>query len=567
MKKDSGLGLIPRVFIVLLGYLLIFQGLTGFAVAQNRVGEINNIEKPPTGAAVYGQREPVRSVEVYRQTGQTDLGYKELPLSVGDEINVRQGDPKVYRVIVKYDDPTLKLLKLAPGSYVRLIGRDTVQSDQAGFLGWITGKIQATTKYVQAIAPGTQYGIEVNGERSRVFVWEGEVRVTNIGPDPQTVSVKEKQLTETFGAAHPSAPRVPSFDEVKDLVLFGLDLDPVIRGTVTSENMQQRLHEDLIRAQFESQVQRAAVSPQINLANVYLFLGQDEEALKMFDRAEGVSSRPAAIYNGRGVALTRLGRYADAHGAFQQALSRDKESIFYNNLGNLSLAQGEQEIEQALAYFDNAIERDRANAAPYNGRSVAFLMRKDFASAETALSQSLQYKDRAVAHHNLGNVYLLRNDVAAAEDEYAKALRLDPQDTAALNNRGIAHLKQRHYEKAKADFAQAIEANPRDSALRIGLGLAYVGLNQFESAVSAFLDALEPNFADRTAFRNLAYLYLTRAPSRTIVQQRLQEATATANVRARTRLDQFAQFIQTLPGVPAENFNDGFEQFWASTRR
>jgi len=552
--------------LALLGLLLLVgYGLATPIFAQNRVGQVDNIEKPPTGANAYGPRELVRSVEVFRRNGPTDIGYKEMSLNFGDEINVKRGDPQVYRIIIGYDDPTLKLLKLAPGDYVRLVDRDTVQSE-GGFLGWFQGKLRATTKYIQAIAPGTQYGVEVDGERTRVFVWEGEVRVTNIGPSPLTISVGEKRLTEAFGPSQPSSPRVPSFNEIKNMVLFGLDLDPVIRGTVTDENLRLQLHEDLTRAEFESRVQRTAVSPQINLANVYLFLGKNEEALKAFDEAERISPRPSAIYNGRGVALAQLGRYDASNEAFKQALSRDNESIFHNNLGNLYLLRGDSGIEQALVEYEQASERDADNAAPLNGRGVALLRRKDFSSAQVAFEKSVQLKDRALGRSNLGNAYLLQDNLPAAEAEYAKALQLEPQAAAALNNRGVSHLRQRQYQQAREDFDQSIQVNPQDPAPRIGLGLAYVGLSQFEAAVSAFLDALKPGYSNRTAYRNLAYLFKTREPARAIILDRLQQAGTTAEVSARAPLDQFIQFLQTLPSVPEKEFDDAFQKFQIAAR-
>ncbi|RMG51629.1 MAG: tetratricopeptide repeat protein, partial [Acidobacteria bacterium] len=414
--------------------------------AQNRVGEVDRIGKPPDGASEYRRGEPVSTVKIFRPGGSGEHGFAGFPLEVGDEISIERGLPEVYQVVIAYDDPTVKLLKLAPGDYVRLLDHDSIRAD-GGFLGWIVGKIRATTQYVQAIAPGTQYGIEVVGDRSRVFVWEGEVQVTNLGSNPQTVIVGEKQLTEAVGSNRPSAPRVPRFDEVRDLVLFGLEIDPVIRGTVTDETLRRRLHEDTIRAEFESRAQRSAVAPHINLGHVYLFLGKYNEALRAFELAEQVSPRPSAIYNGRGIALTMLGRFDAAAEAFGQAISRDDESMFHNNLANLYLRRGA--LDEALVEYERAIERDSKNAAPINGQGVVHFEQRDFPAAESAFRSSLKRANRAIPHSNLGNVFLLRGDVVSASREYDEAVTLDPQHAAAWNNRGVAHLKRRDFRAAR----------------------------------------------------------------------------------------------------------------------
>ncbi|MDW8240272.1 MAG: tetratricopeptide repeat protein [Acidobacteriota bacterium] len=547
--------------------IVIVSMLATPVLAQTQVGQIRHIEKPPTGASEFASRELVRSVEVFRQNGPRDFGYKDMPLQAGDGIAVRSADPRVYRVIVGFTDPTRQQLKIGPGrGIVYLAGRDSFRAEaEQGFLGWVKGKVQATTKYVQAIAPGTEYGLVIDGERARVFVWEGEVRVTNLGPNPLTVAVTEKRVTDVFGPNQPSQPRVPKFEEVRELVLFGLDLDPVIRATVTDERLRQRLHEDLIRALFESRVQRSAVAPQINLANAYLFLGKTQDALSMFDEAERISPRPAAIFNGRGVALTQLGQYAQAADAFNQALSRDRDSIYYNNRGNLLLIQGSEKIEQALSDYDHAIRRDRTNAAPLNGRAVAFFQRNEFLAAEANLNQSLRLRDRAVARSNLGNLWLMQNRLAAAEAEYARALQFDPQDATALHNRGVCRLKQQQFEQARDDFAAAIEADPRQAAPRIGLGLAYIGLNRIDEAVTAFISALQPDYTNRTAYRNLAYLFISREQARNLIQQRLQQM-ADIEPAAQAPLNQFIRFLETLPSVPRADFDRAFDRFQLAAR-
>jgi Flp pilus assembly protein TadD len=553
---------ILSIGLISLGTVVFPLAAASRPVWAQGAARITDIQKPPDGANSYRPRESVSSIRVLKsQERQRVDGHIDMPLNFQDEIEVRQSTQQpVHKVYILYNDPSRKEVKLAPGALVRLVDKETLQTEQ-GILAWIVGKIRTTTKYIQAIAPGTQYAIEVSGEQSRVFVWEGEVQVTNRGPNPATVAVREMHMTETIGPNQPSTPRVPSFDEVRDLVLFGVDLDPVIRATVTDETLRQRVHEDLVRALFESRTRRAEVGPQINLGNVYLFLGKNEEALRAFEEAERISPRPAEIYNGRGIALARLGRYAEAVAAFEQAVSRDKDSKFYNNLGNLYLLRDadRQTLQSAFAAYDQALERDKLNAAPYNGRGVAELVRQAIGEAERAFAESVQLKDRAVSRSNLGNAYLLQDNLPAARTEYDRAIQLDPTDAAALNNRGVARLKARDFQSAKADFEAAVRASPRDSSPYVGLGIAQVGLKELDQAVAAFIQSIQLE-ANRNAYRNLAYLYLTEESVRGSIESRLQAAAA-ASTNLQSAVDRFLEFLRTLPNVSGADFEAAFEKF------
>jgi tetratricopeptide (TPR) repeat protein len=49
-----------------------------------------------------------------------------------------------------------------------------------------------------------------------------------------------------------------------------------------------------------------------------------------------------------------------------------------------------------------------------------------------------------------------------AIEDYTAALRLDPKDAAAYNNRGIAYAMKEDYRRARADWEKALEIDPND---------------------------------------------------------------------------------------------------------
>lgn len=73
----------------------------------------------------------------------------------------------------------------------------------------------------------------------------------------------------------------------------------------------------------------------------------------------------------------------------------------------------------------------------------------------------LKAGERAAAHLNRGNLYLLKGDAARAIKDYDAALKLDPTDVVALNRRGEARSRQADFARALADYDEAVRLNPR----------------------------------------------------------------------------------------------------------
>ena len=57
--------------------------------------------------------------------------------------------------------------------------------------------------------------------------------------------------------------------------------------------------------------------------------------------------------------------------------------------------------------------------------------------------------------------------------DYGDAIKSDPQQSAAYNNRGIAYPAASDYEKAIADYDKAVELNPTYASALNNRGLAY----------------------------------------------------------------------------------------------
>lgn len=50
----------------------------------------------------------------------------------------------------------------------------------------------------------------------------------------------------------------------------------------------------------------------------------------------------------------------------------------------------------------------------------------------------------------------------SVENDYNKAIEINPKDAMAYNNRGIANKAQKKYDDAISDYSKAIEINLKD---------------------------------------------------------------------------------------------------------
>ncbi len=74
-----------------------------------------------------------------------------------------------------------------------------------------------------------------------------------------------------------------------------------------------------------------------------------------------------------------------------------------------------------------------------------------------------------------GLIYARKGEYDRAIQDYDQAIRLNPNDAQAFNNRGNVYVTKGQYDRAIQDYDQAIRLNPKDAK-----ALLYRGIAQFE---------------------------------------------------------------------------------------
>jgi tetratricopeptide (TPR) repeat protein len=78
-----------------------------------------------------------------------------------------------------------------------------------------------------------------------------------------------------------------------------------------------------------------------------------------------------------------------------------------------------------------------------------------------------------------------------AIEDYDGAIALDPNDSEADRNRGVARGKLSEYCEALEDFDRALALDPNDSAAYFNRGLAHYHLNEYHEAINEYHEAIE----------------------------------------------------------------------------
>ncbi len=128
----------------------------------------------------------------------------------------------------------------------------------------------------------------------------------------------------------------------------------------------------------------------------------------------------------------------------------------------------------------------------------------------------------AVAHYNLGCLYLEQNNVAGAVNEL-RSYRLLTNSLPGLLRLGQAELRARQWDAAEKTFGEALRLSPKEPAACNGLGLVHYQRNRLREAGQQFQNALRADPKYGPAILNLAILYHQQPGQRAFAAQKYRE--------------------------------------------
>lgn len=166
----------------------------------------------------------------------------------------------------------------------------------------------------------------------------------------------------------------------------------------------------------------------------------------------------------------------------------DAIAVRRNNLGMKYL---EHDLPKAFRNFMDAIAQDETFALAHNNLGLVFLEIGDLSKAFEHFNKAIELDSELdVAYGNRGLAYLERGDFERAYEDFGRALELDQYDPMHYNNAGVLFLDLEVAAKACVYFNTAIDLDPNNPLLYKNRGLAHREMGDDELARADFMQAI-----------------------------------------------------------------------------
>jgi serine/threonine protein kinase/tetratricopeptide (TPR) repeat protein len=205
-----------------------------------------------------------------------------------------------------------------------------------------------------------------------------------------------------------------------------------------------------------------------------------------------------------------------AHGT-QDPVAYD---FYLRGRGYLQEPEKPENIENAIAAFNNALERDKKYALAYAGLGEAFWARYELTHDPDWVTKAAQACERAVSFNPdlasgntcFGTVYNGTGKYEEAARQFQRAVLLDPTRDDAFRGLAFAYERLGRQVDAERTFQRAIQVRPQYWASYEWLGTFYSEHARYEEAARQFTQAIALAPDNPHSYRKLGgvYIYMGR---------------------------------------------------------
>jgi serine/threonine protein kinase/tetratricopeptide (TPR) repeat protein/TolB-like protein len=188
--------------------------------------------------------------------------------------------------------------------------------------------------------------------------------------------------------------------------------------------------------------------------------------------------------------------------------------FYLQGRGYLQRYEREENVDNAIALFHQALERDPKYALAYAGLGEAYWRKYNLTKeprwveeARTNCKTALELDRLAQVPVTLGLIYNGTGKYEEAVKEFQRALRLDPVNADAYRELGVAYEALGRLKEAESTYRKAIELRSSYWAGYEDLGAFYWGYGRYNEAEPLFRRMIQLTPDNARGYSNLGGLY------------------------------------------------------------
>jgi tetratricopeptide (TPR) repeat protein len=216
----------------------------------------------------------------------------------------------------------------------------------------------------------------------------------------------------------------------------------------------------------------------------------------------GTAPRTAGTFLDRGITFAGRGEYDLAIADFTEAVNLNPDLVAAWMLRGRALYASVSDVTYVGENFSGVVTVSTVGAVVSEEKKAVY----DRAIADFTQAIRLD-PDNAIAYEERGNAYASKGDYDRAIADFNQAIRINPDYVAAYNNRGNVYNDKGEYDRAIADYTQAIRINPNDAFAYNGRGSAYDDKGDHDRAIADYTRAVRINPDYSGAYYNRGNAY------------------------------------------------------------
>ena len=203
--------------------------------------------------------------------------------------------------------------------------------------------------------------------------------------------------------------------------------------------------------------------------------------------------KEAAIHYRMGVVHLNDGKFTDALEELTTATDLyRKEPSYYNALGLAYFAKGMN--REAKSNMKEAIRLDNDFSEAHVNLSAVYLVEREWDMTISESREALKnifYRTPELAYFNIGLAHHKKGELAAALENFEKAVERNASYSLAYYNMGMTLEKMNRFKASIVAYEKAIKASPRYVNAHFSMGQALVKNKENSRALKAFKKVIE----------------------------------------------------------------------------